>query len=105
MSNGEASFVEAKPNLMLAGMDGIPYVEHTVKLQKGDTLLVYTDGVTEASNADQELFGDERLLAAVQQCQNLSVPDFIKQVRTSISEFVAGAEQFDDITMLAVKIV
>ena len=90
---------------MLAGMDGIPYVEHTVKLQKGDMLLVYTDGVTEASNAAQELFGDERLLTAVKTCQNLSAPDFIKQVRTHINAFVAGAEQFDDITMLAVKIV
>lgn len=105
LREGESSFVEAKPNLMLAGMDGIPYVEHTVKLQKGDTILVYTDGVTEASNAQQELFGDERLLTAVKTCQNLSAPDFIKQVRTHINAFVAGAEQFDDITMLAVKIV
>ena len=105
LRDGEASFVEAKPNLMLAGMDGIPYIEHTVKLQKGDALLIYTDGVTEASNAQQELFGDERLLTAVKTCQNLSAPDFIKQVRTHINVFVAGAEQFDDITMLAVKIV
>ena len=105
LRDGEASFVEAKPNLMLAGMDGIPYVEHTVKLQKGDMLLVYTDGVTEASIAAQELFGDERLLTAVKTCQNLSAPDFIKQVRTHINAFVAGAEQFDDITMLAVKLI
>ena len=105
LRNGEASFIEAKPNLMLAGMDGIPYTDHKIKLQKGDMLLIYTDGVTEASNPDQELFGDERLLAAVTPCQNLSVPDFIKHVRTSIDNFAAGAEQFDDITMLAVKLV
>lgn len=104
LRDGDASFVEAKPNLMLAGMDGISYVEHTVKLQKGDTLLIYTDGVTEASNAQQELFGDERLLAAVKTCSNLSAPDFIKNVRAKIRDFVADAEQFDDITMLAVKL-
>ncbi len=105
LRDGQASFVEAKPNLMLAGMDGIPYVEYTVTLQKGDALLIYTDGVTEASNPAQELFGDERLLTAVKTCRNMSAPDLIKNVRTHINAFVTGAEQFDDITMLAVKLV
>ncbi len=103
LRNGNAGFIDSKPNLMLAGMDGVPYTEHKIKLQKGDALLVYTDGVTEASNAEQELFGDERLLAATKKIQDLSTPDFIKNVRTQINDFVSGAEQFDDITMLAVR--
>jgi sigma-B regulation protein RsbU (phosphoserine phosphatase) len=103
LRDGNAGFVDSKPNLMLAGMDGVPYTEHKIKLQKGDALLVYTDGVTEASNAEQELFGDERLLAATKKIQDLSTPDFIKNVRTQINDFVSGAEQFDDITMLAVR--
>lgn len=107
LRKGNASFVQSKPNLMLAGMDGIPYEEHTITLKKGDSLLIYTDGVTEATNSEKELFGDSRLLSAVESVPSttLTMPELIKNVRTSIDSFVAGAEQFDDITMLALRLI
>ncbi|MCR4734817.1 MAG: serine/threonine-protein phosphatase [Treponema sp.] len=105
MHKGEFSYLKSKPNLMLAGMDGIKYQEHSFQLEKGDGLIVYTDGVTEAMNSSQELFGDERLLASVKGCEEFKAPDVIKKIRSDIDSFVAGAEQFDDITMLAVKLI
>lgn len=104
--NGEIAFLKTKPNLVLAGMDGIHYAEHSIKLEKGDGILIYTDGVTEAMNSKNELFGEERLLESVKTCdiKKMKAPDFIKKVRGDIDAFVAGAEQFDDITMLALRL-
>lgn len=90
---------------MLGGMDGIPYVEHKITLQKGDSLLIYTDGVTEATDKNEQLFGEPRLLEAVRNCNDLDAPLLIKKVRATINLFVGGAEQFDDITMLAVRLI
>ena len=103
LRDGSASLVESKPNLMLAGMDGLPYEEHKIKVQKGDSLLVYTDGVTEATDTHQQLFGETRLLESLRNCSDLDAPLLIKKVRATIDLFVGGAEQFDDITMLAVR--
>ena len=105
LRDGNASLVESKPNLMLAGMDGIPYEEHSIKLKKGDSLLVYTDGVTEATDTRQQLFGESRLIEAVRNCSDLDAPLLIKKVRATIDLFVGGAEQFDDITMLALHLI
>ena len=105
LRDGNASLVESKPNLMLAGMDGIPYEEHSIKLKKGDSLLVYTDGVTEATDTRQQLFGEPRLIEALRNCSDLDAPLLIKKVRATIDHFVGGAEQFDDITMLALRLI
>ena len=105
LRDGSASLVESKPNLMLGGMDGIPYAEHKISLQKGDSLLVYTDGVTEATDKNEQLFGETRLLEALRNCNDLDAPLLIKKVRATIDLFAGGAEQFDDITMLALKLV
>ncbi|MBR5401086.1 MAG: serine/threonine-protein phosphatase [Treponema sp.] len=105
LRNGSANFIDSKPNLMLAGMDGIPYQEYKIKLQQGDSLLVYTDGVTEATDKNEQLFGEPRLLEALRNCDDLDAPLLIKKVRATINLFVGDAEQFDDITMLALKLV
>lgn len=98
--NGEFDFVKTKPNFVLGGMDGLPFTEHTITLEKGDRLLVYTDGVTEATDANEKLFGDDRLLAAMKGTEKMTAPETCKALRKSIDEFVGDAEQFDDITML-----
>ncbi len=97
---GEFSFVKTKPNFVLGGMEGLPYTEHTITMEKGDRLLVYTDGVTEATDAKEELFGEDRLLAAMPGTENLTAPETLVSVRKSIDTFVGEAEQFDDITLL-----
>lgn len=84
-------------------MEGIRFREHEFDLHPGDSFFVYTDGVTEATNAGKELFGNDRLLAALNKDPDASPEETLKNVMDGINEFVAGAEQFDDITMLGVK--
>ena len=98
--NGDLDFLSSKPNLMLAGMEGMPYAEHRTTLHPGDRLFVYTDGVTEATNAANELYGEARLLAALREAGPLTPRELLAEVRQHIDAFVAGAPQFDDITML-----
>lgn len=101
--NGEASYLTKKSGLVLAGMDGVPYKEHTLTLQKGDTVFLYTDGVTEAENAANELYGEDRLLACFEQMKNSAPEEVIETIKQSVEVFVNGADQFDDMTMLCFK--
>ena len=94
------SFLSEKPNFVLGGMSGLPYQEHSVKLTAGDRIFVYTDGVTEATDSKNRLFGDNRLLSAVQGTQNMNAPDTLTHIKNKIDEFVGETDQFDDITML-----
>ena len=98
--NKEYSFLKTKPNFVLGSMEYMPYDEHSITLKKNDRIFIYTDGVTEASDSNKELFGDDRLLDAIKQTENLSAPDTLKKIRESIDNFAGLAEQFDDITML-----
>ena len=73
---------------------------HTIVLQKGDALFQYSDGVTEATDASDNLFGEEQLLSALNDAPGASPEEVLPFVRTRIAEFVQDAPQFDDITML-----
>ena len=97
---GEIKYLTTKPNLMLAGMEGISYTKHSITLQKSDRLFIYTDGITEATNSNEELYGDERLLNLMKKIHRSSSKEILEQVRRDIDSFVQGAPQFDDITML-----
>ena len=100
LQNGETKYLTTKPNLMLAGMDGIPYTTHSIKLSQGDRIFVYTDGVTEATNLQNELYGEERLLTVMKGVPGKTPHEVLDLVRNDINEFVDEAPQFDDITML-----
>ena len=99
-NNGEIKYLSTKPNLMLAAMDGIPYTTHSITLAKGDRIFIYTDGVTEATNSSNELYGENRLITVMKYAVNKSSREILDIVRTDIDEFVDDAPQFDDITML-----
>ena len=73
---------------------------HTIVLQPGDALLQYTDGVTEATNGEEKLFGEERLLDALKNAPDASPEKVLPYVREQVAEFVQEAPQFDDLTML-----
>ena len=98
--DGTAEFLVSKPNLMLAGMEGMSYKDYSITLKAGDRLFVYTDGITEAMNAQNELYGEERLLKALSKSSGLSSKEILSEVRKDIDRFVGDAPQFDDITML-----
>lgn len=89
--------------LVLGVMPGIDYEAATLRLGPGDTLFLYTDGVTEAMNGQRELYGDERLAAFLDVPERLAPEPLCAALNRGISEFCAGAAQHDDITMLALR--
>ncbi|MBQ7160011.1 MAG: serine/threonine-protein phosphatase [Treponema sp.] len=99
-SDGEFKYLETKANLMLGGMEGTVYDEHIVTLKHGDRLLIYTDGVTEATDENNVLFAEERLLESAKKTLALNAKDTVKSITEDINEFIGKADQFDDLTML-----
>ncbi len=102
-AGGQYELVTYRHSPAVATMEGIPYKEHTFEMRPGDSLFVYTDGVAEATNADNELFGTDRMLKALNRDPDADPECVLRNVMESINAFVAGAEQFDDITMLCLK--
>jgi sigma-B regulation protein RsbU (phosphoserine phosphatase) len=102
-ANGEFELVIYKHSCAVATMEGIKFRDHEFQICPGDTLFCYTDGVTEATDAHNVLFGNDRLLAALNMDPDGSAETICKNVKTSIDTFVGAAPQFDDITMLCVK--
>ena len=91
----------AHPNLVLGVLDGVIYRESSIDLAPGDGLFLYTDGITEAMDAEGQLFGQGALEDALREADTLDAAEAIKHVSRSVARFVSGAAQADDITMLA----
>ena len=102
-SGGRFELVKDKHGLVIGAMDGIRYKEYELALTPGSKLFLYTDGVPEATNADNALFGLERMLAALNQEPNAAPETILKNVRAAVDDFVQEAEQFDDLTMLCLE--
>ena len=96
-------FIKERHSPPLAAMEGIRYRQHELQLGSGDRLLVYTDGVAEATDGSNTLFGETRTLAALNENPTASPEELLAAVKQSIDDFVGGAEQFDDITMLCLE--
>jgi sigma-B regulation protein RsbU (phosphoserine phosphatase) len=92
-----------KHGLVVGGMDDMIYREYELQLSPGSKLFVYTDGVPEATNRDNELFGAERMLAALNQDADAGPEELLRNVRRAVDAFVGDAEQFDDLTMLCLE--
>lgn len=100
LHNGEWTYIKERHGFVLAGMEGTRYREYQLTLIPGDAVFQYTDGVTEAANPQNELFGDKRLLNAVGAGAGLTPGRLLPAIKAGIDEFIAEAPQFDDITML-----
>jgi len=74
-----------------------------VSLEKNDMLVIYTDGITEAMNAKKDQFGEERLVKVIKENSHLTPQEFVEQLNLAIAQFTKGAEQNDDITVVAIK--
>ena len=88
---------------VLAGMEGMKYRAGSMMLEPGDKIFQYTDGVTEATNAHNDLYGMTRLETVLNKIKDGTPYDIIPAVKTDIDEFVGTAPQFDDITMLCLE--
>ena len=87
----------------VGAMDGVRYREYTIDLEPGAKIFVYTDGVAEATNSGEELFGTDRMIEALRKGENGTPQDVLQAVKQGVDEFVGKAPQFDDLTMLCMQ--
>ena len=99
-ANGSFEYLKTRAGFVLAGMEGVRYRVGEITLNPGDRLFLYTDGVPEATNTDNKLYGEDRLLSFMNQNASMEATKLLPALKANIDEFVGEAPQFDDITML-----
>ena len=101
--DGRFELFKDRHGLVIGGIDGINYKEYEFRMEPGDKIFVYTDGVAEAMNSDKELFGTDRLVEALNSDSGAKPQKILRNVRAAVDDFVGDAEQFDDLTMLCME--
>ena len=102
-AGGDYELFRDKHSPAVGTMSGIPFKSYELTLEKGDALFVYTDGVPEATNSDNELFGTDRMVEALNSAKDAKPRDLLRTLRASVDAFVGDAPQFDDLTMLTLQ--
>ena len=103
MKNARFELYKDKHSFVIGGMENMRYKEYELQLNKGDKLFLYTDGVPEATDAENELFGTARMIDALNACADRSPEALLACVKSAVDVFVGEAEQFDDLTMLCLE--
>ena len=99
-AGGQYELIQYRHSPAVAVMEGASFREHPFELHPGDSLFVYTDGVPEATNENNQFFGTERMLVSLNRNPNASPRELLDTLRKDIDDFVGTSPQFDDITML-----
>lgn len=99
----EPGFLSDKPNFVLGRRRLVRYREKRTKLKPGDKLVLYTDGVTEAQDAAEEFFGDDRLLSVVAREKEHDQQEIVTAIRQTVNDFENGKDHYDDATILALS--
>ena len=102
-NGGEFVLYKEKHGFAVGGMEGSRYTEYELQLKPGDKLFLYTDGVPEATDKEDKMFGNERMLSALNNKAEADPRLLLMNVRTSVNAFVKDAEQFDDLTMMCLE--
>jgi len=102
--DGNYEFLKSKVGFVLGGMEGIIYKEQEFDLAEGDEIFLYTDGITEATNLNKELFGDDRLIVSLNKHCELNAEKLCNKIKEECDTFTGEAPQFDDMTMLSLKL-
>ena len=95
--------LEVLPNLPIGIMGGFEYADQTIQIQRGDTLFLYTDGLTEAENKVHAQYGEERMLKLLTTTDGMPPRNIVETFQKDVNSFVNGAPQSDDLTMLAIR--
>ena len=103
-ADGETYYLKSRAGFVLGGFDTVKYKENKLTLSKGDRILLYTDGVTEATNTKEELFGEDRLLEFIKANDSLDIYSLLDSLKKDIDTFAMGTEQFDDITTVVLEL-
>ena len=101
--DGAFELIKDKHGFVIGGMEGMKYRDYELRLEKGAKLYLYTDGVPEATDTQNEMFGTERMLAALNASPEASPQELLNNVRRAVDGFMKDAEQFDDLTMLCLE--
>lgn len=102
-AGGDFELFKDKHGFVIGGMEETKYKEYTLELRAGDKLFVYTDGVPEATDSDNKMFGTDRMIGALNAVKDASAKEILENVRFEVSAFVKEDEQFDDLTMLCLE--
>ena len=97
---GDFELYKDRHGFVLGGMAGMKYREYGIQLEKGSKFFVYTDGVPEATDASNRLFGTDRMVEALRSCGDDPPEEILRRVHEAVDSFVGAAPQFDDLTML-----
>lgn len=105
-AGGAYDWLKVKPGFVLAGLDNMQFISEELTMHRGDRLYLYTDGVTEALNPAEELYGEDRLLKTMnrEDVKKQPIEKVVEAVQEDIHVYADGAEQADDITMLLLEI-
>ena len=99
-ADGKCEYLKSRTGFVLAGMEGMKYRANEMTLKKGDRIFLYTDGVTEATDKNEALYGEERLISYIDKNKGLKAEALLSGLKEDIDLFAGDAPQFDDITML-----
>ena len=102
-ADGSFEVIKDKHGFVIGGMEGVKYTEYELQMDPGSKLFIYTDGIPEATNSSNELFGTERLVHALRMKENETPQRIITAVDSIVKDFVKEAPQFDDLTMLCLE--
>ena len=102
-ADGKFELLKDKHGFVVGGMEGSKYTDYEFTIEKGGSLFVYTDGVAEAMNPDDEQFGTDRILTALNKDPEALPKELLMNMKNDVDKFVGEATQFDDLTMLAIK--
>ena len=97
-----AAYDDGRHGMAIGSIDTASYREYEFTLAKGDALFLYTDGIPEATDPDNNMFGVDRTVDALNLVPRASMEELLANVDRAVSEFVKDAEQFDDMTMLCI---
>ena len=101
---GNVTLLKAR-GIALGVLDDISLEERELDLASGDTVVLYTDGVTEAINEQEEQFGQDRLVEVIMRSGDLSSQNLIERIKDEVTTFAQGQPQFDDFTLVALRAV
>ena len=102
--NGKITKLQKGGMILGVMKTAVPYLSEKIQLQSGDTLIMFTDGVTEAMDKNRNEFSDERLEQLAVKLYTKSAPEIISSIQSEIQNFSSGTVQSDDITLMVIKV-